>query len=377
MKMLKSAAVFVLALLSLCGCTKPVRVNQRAIVQGIGIDFDGNNYQLTLQIFEAKGGGAEPSISAGKNNSVVLQTEGDTIANAFEKASLKQGKQIFYGQNKMIVIGEDTAKQGLDIVINYFNTNHQSRPNVDVVMADGKAVDILSAELEQAPVPMISVKNMLDNTEVNAKILRGQVRHIVNAKENGHTGAYMPIIAKSKNNEKEESIEVLGTAVYSHNRLSGKLNQNETRGVMLLRNDVKGTSITVGNLQLGKISLEVVDTKTKIKPSIINGIPHFAIDCSVKSHIEESFVPQDGSQLLSHLNQIEQMQAEVIYGEMEGALSACLRNYSSDIFDFANLLKKYEPQWYQQNQNRYDELLPKFTYQINLKTKITRYGLQS
>jgi len=356
---------------------KPVRVSQRAIVQGVGIDFNGDQYQLTLQIFDAKGGGAQTSIDASKPNCMILQAEGTTISEALEEATLKQGKQIFYGQNKMIVVGEQVAKQGLDIAVNYFNSNHQSRPNVDVVMANGRASDVVSAELGQSILPILSIRNMLENTEVNGKILRGQVLHIVDAKENGYTGTFMPIVARSKNGEKEEGMEVVGTAIYRHNKLAGKVDPTYTRGILWLRNQVKGTHMVVNHEKLGKMSLEVVSAKTKIKTSIVNGVPHFTIDCKVKSHIEESIMPSGGTTLLSHIGEIEKLQSATIYSEMEGALSSCLSTYRSDVFDFANLLEKYEPKWFNENKARYDELLPQFTYQINMHTTITRYGLQS
>lgn len=57
---------------------------------------------------------------------------------------MKQGQEIFWGHTKLIIIGEQIAKDGIESVMAYFNADAQSRPNIDVLIADGEAGEVLS-----------------------------------------------------------------------------------------------------------------------------------------------------------------------------------------------------------------------------------------
>ena len=263
MKRIRLIALLFALCLPLCGCMQAVRLNNRAIVQGIGIDLAEDGYLVTLQIFDAKGGGSQTAVDASKANSMTLQASGRTIAEAISAAELKQGKEIFYGQNKLIVVGEEVARQGLETIISFFNANPQSRPNVDIAMADGRAVDVMTTQISQGVLPVLSVKSLLENSRTSGRILRGQVLDVVDAIENGRLGTFMPILVKSGEGE-EETVEVLGTALYRHSRLVSRADETATRGLLWLRDDVRRTDLVVQHPELGGGS---------------RGYPHPATDC--------------------------------------------------------------------------------------------------
>ncbi|MEG0570196.1 MAG: hypothetical protein RR497_00950, partial [Oscillospiraceae bacterium] len=109
--------IFVVAIcLCLCtvmlsSCSGSVKLSERALVQGIGIDSDGEKIVLTLQIFSPSGGN-KGELAATSENAKLIRSTGNTLAFAIENASLTQGKEIFLGHARVIVIGEELAKQG-------------------------------------------------------------------------------------------------------------------------------------------------------------------------------------------------------------------------------------------------------------------------
>ncbi|MBC8545546.1 Ger(x)C family spore germination protein [Clostridiaceae bacterium NSJ-31] len=376
MKRIRLIALLFALCLPLCGCMQAVRLNNRAIVQGIGIDLAEDGYLVTLQIFDAKGGGSQTAVDASKANSMTLQASGRTIAEAISAAELKQGKEIFYGQNKLIVVGEEVARQGLETIISFFNANPQSRPNVDIAMADGRAVDVMTAQISQGVLPVLSVKSLLENSRTSGRILRGQVLDVVDAIENGRLGTFMPILVKSGEGE-EETVEVLGTALYRHSQLVGRADEPATRGLLWLRDDVKRTDLVVQHPKLGDVSLAVVRADTHIQPQIVDGVPHFVITCKTRSHINESIVTPENAALFQSITDLERMETDVIRAEMERALELSLRDCGTDLLELANLLDKYQHEWFVANCERYDELLPQFTWELQVSSEITRYGLQT
>lgn len=368
MKTLKTAAALVLLLVFCTGCMNPVRINQRAIIQGIGIDLEEGEYLLTLQIFDPQGGGSQTAVDVGKSNSLIVQAKGVTIAEALETVSLKQGKQVFYGQNKLIVLGSEAAHGGLGEVLRFFGASMQSRPNVDLVVAQGRAAEVLEAKINQSVMPVLAIKSMLDNEKVNGEILRGPLMHAIASQENGSTGCAMPLVAKSGGGE-NEAVELLGTAVFRQGVLAGAVGPRETRGILWLRGEVQKTQMVVEAGELGRLSLRVISAETTVHPSLVNGVPHFTVRCKVKSHVAENLA---GGALTERAREIEERQAAAIRAEMEAALAACLAGFQSDVFGLANLLQKYEPEWFAQNEAEYEQQLPAFRFALDVTCELMR-----
>lgn len=367
MKLIKSAATVLIAL-ALAGCMKPVGINQRAIVQGIGIDKQGGGYRLTLQIFDPT--------SEKPTGSLIVQADGETISDALQRAQTQNGRTMFYGQNKMVVLGETAAKKDINAIIGFFNANHQSRPNMDVLVTRGKAADVIQFSPREGEQALLSIRNVLESSESGGQVLRGSVMSIVASLENGYSGFCTPVVQMSGQGE-QKTVELSGAAVYRHGRLAGVLTEAQTRGALWVRGEVSKTRLVVEDLHIGKVSLALTGARTKITPFIRDDVPHFQIDCTVTSHINENVVIKNGVSLTQRVGALEELQAQLVQDEIQSALNACMGEYGTDIFGFANLLAQREPEWFARNKSRYGDILPFFTYEVRVKSGISRYGLQS
>lgn len=357
------------AMLFLTGCMRPVRINNRAIIEGIGVDIAGGEYVLTLQIFDSKGGGSQTAVDVGKQNSLIVTVNGDSIAQALAGAELKQGKQIFYGQNKIIVLGEEAANAGLGEVLDFFGNNLQSRPNIDFIMAQGTAEEILTAKPAQSIMPALAIKSMLENSGANGKILRGQVMQAMTARETGMLGCYMPLARKTGEGE-NETIELLGTEIFAQGKAAGAVTPEETRGILWLRGEVDETQVQVKTPQGQKLTLQIIKAKTRLNVRLIDGEPHFTADINVKSSVTEK--SRAGEDIYGKSGAVQSELCGVIRGECAAALQKCLVEYRADVFGLAPLLRQREGAWYGQNKGDYAQRLAGFTFDINVTAEITR-----
>lgn len=105
-------AVVLLFAVLLCGCMQSVELKERGIVQAIGVDYDDGFYTVTLQIFNPQSTG-QTSFDASKLNNKVIQVQGSSISDALRRATLQNGRKMFLGNNKIIVIGRETAEGGI------------------------------------------------------------------------------------------------------------------------------------------------------------------------------------------------------------------------------------------------------------------------
>lgn len=243
-KMIFLTLFFLLILLP--GCMRSIQLNERAIVQAVGLDWKDGEYALTLQIFDPEAAEGDDT-SGGK----MLHVEGKTISEAMRNANLKQGQEIFWGHTKLIIIGEQIARDGIEAVIDYFNADAQSRPNMDVLIADGEAGEVLSEPLDSTILPVLSTKMMLEGYQDNGKLVRSQLKGIAGSLENPSVGAYLPLAAFS-GDEKNPSIQIVGTAILSGGRITGTFSPEETRGILWAAGEVGKNAANSGGQQPGR-----------------------------------------------------------------------------------------------------------------------------
>lgn len=324
--------ILFLLLLPLTGCVRSVQLNERAIVQAVGLDWKEGEYALTLQIFDPEAAQGDDT-SGGK----MLRVEGKTIAQAMRNASLKQGQEIFWGHTKLIIIGEQIARDGVDAVVDYFNANAQSRPNTDVLIADGEAGEVLCEPLDRTILPVLSTKMMLEGYQDNGKLVRSQLRGVISSLENPHTGAYLPLVAFS-GEEENPAIQVVGTAILHDGKMVGTFSPEETRGILWAAGEVGKIQLTMELEDLGIVTLDVVDSGTTVTARIQDGAPFYEVSVRVKSNVSEELFSLEGVSFSERCDRYEEEQRLLVRRETEHALERLFHELSCDALGYSNIL---------------------------------------
>lgn len=367
---MKRLVCLIFALSMLCGCMNTVQLNERAVVQAIGIDAQGDGLLLSMQVFEPFGG---EEAAGGKVSCKIVQVSGKNVSEALQNATLKQGKEIFYGHNKLIVVGRDLARRGLEDVIRFFNTDRQSRPNVDVMMADRQAGEVISARLQGSMLPVLTAQMMLENYQTSGMLLRARVRDLAQSLENPALDSFLPVVRLNAEDEENPAIEVSATAVLRQSRLAGELTREETRGLLWLLGEVKRTQITLEAPR--GVSLFAAEKGRVIRPRIENQRPCFTIGLKVQSTVAEPLGNDEGTALEEKLCKYSEAQSRQIEEELRGTLEKLTRQLQADPVGFSNYLAKYEPDFWSREKERYRELLLEMEFEIQIESDIDRAGL--
>ena len=99
------------AMLAFCtaGSRDTVSSLDRAMVHAVGIDADGENYKLTLQIFRPDSAGTDTQLDPAKANIFVITASAPTVGQALAECENRLGEFLFIGHNQLVVIGEDVS----------------------------------------------------------------------------------------------------------------------------------------------------------------------------------------------------------------------------------------------------------------------------
>ena len=377
-----------LALLSLiallfsgCSTDRRYELKDRAIVQAIGVDYhpETESYQVSLQIFTPSSDSQLSIVDPGMVNNTVLTVEGKGIAEALSQADKKHGKHIFYGHNKLLILGQETAKSDIRGIIQYFNRDNQTRPNLDLVVAQGEAREILSAKVDDSILPAKSVQRILARGMESGGSYRSQLVSVVNALESSSGSPQIPCMNLSYDQNENPQLEIVGTAVFRDGKLAGILNEEETRGGLWLRGGVNHVMTLAESQFTGRTVLQTDRVVSTVNVDVQGEEAVFIFRIQTESSIQEaelgdlSTLAQSEEKQQAML-QLSESQEKQIRQDVEEVLEKVIGEYESDIFNLYQFLRKYQPSYWKANGEEWQQVCKKIRWEIQVDSHINAEG---
>ena len=232
----------------LTGCYGYQELNEKAIVRGISIDFEKNQYVVNYMVSNA-------NVSNGKNSetnpqTALLEGKGDTISEAIAEINLLSPKKTYIGHMLILVISDELAKNGVATPTDYFFRNTQSKKSFYFVLSKGnKAKEILSI---LSPLNTFPAENITENlatsdltegfisnitfTEFISDILSDGVDPVLNG---------IKMIGSSESGSKKENLEsseiknyikIDTLGIFKKDKLIGFASKTVSKGINILKN---------------------------------------------------------------------------------------------------------------------------------------------
>ena len=365
-------------LLILCsGCMKMVRLKDRAIVQAAGVDYQDGKYRLTLQYFVPEGSGGQTAVDVSKSNGNIIEAEGDTLTEAVANASLSQGKQIFFGNNRVIVIGKEMAQKDILTPINFFNTNQQLHPSVYLFVSQEEAREIVCAKIDRGIVPASTLEQIADTALKEHYILTGLLPDIVSRLQNPLNAVSVPQIRLVEEGENPK-LHIQGTALIQHGKMVDTLSEDEVLGAMWVEGKTQHNVMVVPGPEGEKYTLNILSSNSKNRPCLKpDGGLRFEIHIESKSVLREVDSLQAAGNQEDMIQKIQKAQESKIRFLVHRTLEKTVSEHDADIFRINMLVRKYLPGYYTQNRENFDEILKNMEFLIDIQCDIDRIGLDA
>lgn len=135
-KLICLAAAGLLAVL-LTGCMGSVPIDQRMLVQTVGIDWEEEQYRVTLQIFSPAGTGD------GETQTGLCTARGEDLAECMQKIRLETGKELFLGNCRLVILGEPAVSERTAEVVDHLLSDHELRPGTPLYITRESAAALL------------------------------------------------------------------------------------------------------------------------------------------------------------------------------------------------------------------------------------------
>ncbi|RKP47343.1 Ger(x)C family spore germination protein [Cohnella endophytica] len=371
----------------LTGCWSRKELNDYLLVSGIAVDKSGDQYSVTVQVTDPsqiskKSGG-------GGNSPIVLYTQkGKSISDALRRMTTIIPRQLYVGHISVLIISERLAREGITSVLDYFTRQVQFRTDFDIVVAKGSHAE--SALKILTPLEMVSSTYIFDSLKTSQKLLAPikieKLDDLYSTLESEGKSAVLTgleVTGDFEHGEKMDNlkesvrpakINLLGLTVFKGDRLVGWLNEDESRAFNYITNNVSTSGfVTACPKGTGSITYGIVRSKTKLKGSVKDGIPHINIHIRSELSVDEMACDVD----LTSPNTIVDLQrnaSSYLKDLIRDTIDELQSKYKSDIFGFGAVIHRSDRKAWKQMSSDWDKHFAELQVSIQVDMKIREIG---
>jgi spore germination protein KC len=378
--------------LLLTSCWSRVELNELAITSATSIDRDGEDWVLTYQVLIPSSISTGIGIMGGANTSpvIVYSTKGKTIREAVLHSVYESPRKLYFAHNQVIIISEETARRGLNPVLEVYLRNPDARETVDVLITSGKSRKILEQMMQIQKIPGDGIReiNAIEAQDSSA-LPEVRVYELAMDLASDSASALLPEITLSGSKDTSKLSDFENTtlpsklrlgraAVIKKDKMVGWLSRKEALGVAYMKNAVKSSIVTIacpdGSGNHSTISVQ--GSSSEQKPSIIEG--NLSVKLNVKARGE--LVQTDcNSQDLYKPEVIKQMETaaekEITGYIMSGWQS--LQKLNADAVGFADLAhRNYRKEW-RSWQKDWDAVFARIQIKPVVRVTLSNVGLSN
>lgn len=367
---------------NLTGClSSEFDVDTSLVVQAIGVDFDfkKGKYKITMQCFDLQksAGGGEESGSSG-NVTKIIEGKGTSIERAIDDTIQITGLNPILSQNRIIILSETVASNGLYSVIDMFSRSYRLRSSVPIAIAKGfKASDIIKSNEGKAALPAEVLGGLLNSKEINSYLKQTLVADVIKLHEEKTTDITIPALTIVPVNKKT-MVKLDGLAVFNEDKLYNYLSDVETRAMLVVMNKLHIGTYVVEKTKYGIATFEILDNKTKIDFHLnSDNSLNYVVKANIIVDLTELEFNKKHNLTEKEILDLEKYSNKYIQSVVEKILYKCLVEYRCDVFRIGHRLSLKYPNRYRELKDNWNDYLPKIKSLVQIDTTIRRIGRYS
>ncbi|AIQ33408.1 spore gernimation protein GerC [Paenibacillus sp. FSL R5-0345] len=379
--------IVILLQIFITGCWSRRELNDLAITVGLGIDKIGDQYQVSAQVVlpsqiaGSKGGSPQSPVN-------LYKATGSTVYEAVRKITTLSPRKIYIAHLRILVLGEDLAKEGISPVLDLLSRDTEVRNDFFIVVSkNSKASDALKILTSLEKIPAMRLYSSLETSEKQwaptSTVTLGTLTTELVTKGKNPVLTGVIIDGNVDVGETQQNVETVdsptelkysGLAVFKEDKLIGWLNQEESKVYNYLTNKVKSTVFYIKCPEGNKVSLDVFEAHSKIKSSMKNGKPEISIEQHIESNLGEvqcRNLDLTNPKTITELEQIANQKVELLF---ENTIKKVQQQYKSDIFGFGEVVHRSDPQAWKKLKDNWDQIFANLPVSVKTDIKIRLLG---
>lgn len=377
--------ILVCQILLLSGCWSSHEVNTLGITVCIGIDKTENGYLVSMQILNPATIASDKS--ARESPIVIYSVEVSNMAEVTGKIMLQLSRKINNAHLRLVVFGEDVAKEGIENILDYLARNHEFRTDYYFAVAkNSTAKEILGILTPIEMVPGVDMYNSIKISEEEWASLKSmRIIELINSIMADGKNPVLTGIEIEKNNKIDSNttavlertdgyslLKLSDSGAFNKDKLIGWLDENESKGYNYITGNVKRT-LEDAQIDEAKITSTIMKAKSDTKVHLSENEPSI----EVKIKIEQNIASIEGKFEISSKEQkrlLDEMFAVEIKSLCEKALNKAQKELKTDIFGFGETIHRKYPKMWKKMKDNWDDIFPNLPVNITVEVDTKQLG---
>ncbi len=366
--------VFTIIFLSSCSNIEIVELNERLIIEAIGIDYEDGIYKVTIEGLDSFSAGTDSNSISAPSLTKCYLFEGETIGMAMNSISVITGQIPLFSQARILILGISAAGEKLSEILDFFRREYTTRTDILFAVAENTAAEVVSADFGQN----ISAGNILQAAVLSYKHTGRNtytpLYRFLNSVMGDTDSSYCPVIAIKDNAYKMgKEVVLAGTAVFGKDKSSIIISPELTLGLMLITNDIRNGDITV-TTNKGTATIEIIDSKTKINTEISEEKADFSLKLRLRCDVPEFQSEHFRGLSKSDTEEIAEASAKKISGLITDTLNEVFYKNNYDAFSLGRRINLKDHSFYKEIINNNIKLSDVVSFNIETEVEIRRIG---
>lgn len=370
-------ALFILVQIFAFGCWSRVELEDLAIVQGIGVDKNKHgtkkdHYLFSVQVvnppaLSGKGGGGETAY-------LIKLISGELFFTTLRELNMEAALRLYYAHNRVILISEDVAKEGVKNLLDFFERNPQFRRDNYVLIVKGKALEVWDGFSGLVKVPAIALYDLAQKSYITAEAGIMELGDFIELIEEEGVDPYAPgvkLLAKKG----RKDIRVFQTALFKKDKLTGWLDEEQSRGLLIITNKAKGGITEINNPESPKqkLAVELEKSSTCWQLKVVNGQPKVKLFVETEGNITEAQNGLDFSKKETY-TKLNREYAKAVRHDILKFLGKT-KELGTDPAGFGRFIYRENPKLWQELKDDWEEEYKNLAVEVKIKAKIVRTGM--
>lgn len=360
----------------LCGCVPHTELNEKVIVEAVGIDSSENGYEVTIQYCSLTGSGGQSKVDITQPNTLTATGNGENVYSALNDAELKIGRELMMGVNQLIILGSEASKESLSDILSFATTYSQIHPDMLVCTAENKASEIFTVKFTEGTLSTERLMFLFTNGIKSGIIPSTRILDLFIDMKSASKSFCLPRISVvdegTDASENGTTVEISGGTVFSDARAAGVISRDELSGIALLSGDCDSYCIEA-QADGQTISVGLYNIRARIVPDFSDGKTAFKISLFANGEFLDTVSGEDNAEFADELEANAEKKLKELISD---AIASASQEYGADLLRLETFLRHYDYDAWRACADNWHEIIKNADFSFDVVVKINRYGLE-
>lgn len=299
--------------------------------------------------------------------------EGESMLTITRAISAKTSLKLFFEDMQIIVFSEKVAREGIGDILDFYLRDHEMRRRVKLLVAPGRAEDILTSKLQIPEVNSVYIaKTMKNVSSIPRFASKADFADISKAIRNKRS-FYMPIIMAEKGD-----IKLTKAAIFNKDKkMVGEVNEYEIIGGKILNKRLKEGVFTILNPNDPEdlVAFELLESNIKVNSHLEGDKLWFTVEAKFIGSLGENTQTKQKVLDPAFSKMVEQELANSFTRQVEAAYQKH-QELRTDPLGLGTLVYRHYPRYWETIEDIWDdEVFPTVPLDVDIKVVVRRTGL--